>query len=352
MKRPELSIIIPVLNEREQLPGLLENLGRQQLPAFELLIVDGGSTDGSLEWLQTRESELIALKLLHSPAGRGRQLNHALDQARGEWLLLLHVDSRFEDPLAVQRGIDRLARTESRQVAGHFALSFRQQPETATFGYYYFAWKARLGRPETIHGDQGFLLRRAFQQKIGRFREDLPVMEDTDFAERVRLQGGWLLLPAEISTSARRFELEGLRQRQLLNAVMMCLRGIGYARFFQAAPGVYRRQNSNASLRVQPFFALVRKLFSEHSPPEKWRLWWRCGCYVRKEAWQLAFAGDARRAFRQGLPAGAGKLSLTEKFEPVYELLTDNPAGRLLATLLLRVWFEVADYHLRRSESG
>jgi rSAM/selenodomain-associated transferase 2 len=351
MTEPLLSIIVPVLNEREQLPELLVNLARQKLPAAELLIVDGGSTDGSLEWLQGQQlAGDLPLRVYQSAAGRGRQLNFAVERAQGEWLLMLHVDSRFTGLLAIQNGLDRLIQSESRQVAGHFALTFRLQEESQSVGYYYYQWKARLGRPETIHGDQGFLLRREFFTQAGPFREDLPVMEDTDFAERVRSQGHWLLLPAEISTSARRFETEGLWQRQLLNAIIMCLRAIGYEQFFQAAPEVYRQQLSGGKLQVRPFFKLVRSLFSAHNRSEQWQIWWRCGSYVRNHAWQLTFALDVKRSFRQGISVGKGRMSLTENFEPVFDLLTDNLFGRMLATLLLRLWFEATDYWLKRIE--
>jgi rSAM/selenodomain-associated transferase 2 len=351
LTKPLLSIIVPVLNEGGQLPDLLENLSRQKLPPAELLIVDGGSTDGSLDWLrQQRATGALPRQVLQAPAGRGRQLNRAVAQARGEWLLLLHADSRFADPEAIHKGLDCLVRTGSRRVAGHFALKFRGLEEGPAAGYYFYEWKARLGRPETIHGDQGFLLRREFLDRIGPFREDLPVMEDTDFAERVRQVGGWLLLPGEISTSARRFAEEGLWQRQLLNAILMCLRSIGYEPFFRAAREAYRQPRNGGKLRVRPFFGLVRRLFAGHSRREQWQLWWQCGCYVRQHAWQLAFARDARRAFSQGVPVGMGRIFLTRNLEPVFDLLTDNPPGRLLATLLLRCWFEASDFGLKRWE--
>ncbi len=351
--KPLLSIIIPVLNEQEQLPGLLTCLGQQKMPACELIIADGGSKDGGIDWLRERLADFsFPLHLIRSTPGRGLQLNQAVVQARGEWLLFLHADSRFADPRAIQDAIDNLQSTGSQTVAGHFSLKFRREDESPSYGYYYYEWKARLGRPETIHGDQGFLLRRSFFQQVGSFREDLPVMEDTDFAERLRRCGNWLLLPAEISTSARRFEQEGLWQRQLLNSIIMCLREIDYEKFFHAAPEVYRRQEPGALLKVRPFFVLIRQLFAEHSWRERWRIWWRSGCYVRNHAWQLTFARDARRAFRQGIPVGHGRARLTKNFEPVYDLLTDHPPGRLLATLLLRLWFEVTDLWLRRGEKN
>lgn len=351
MNRPELSIIIPILNERQQLPELFADLARQQSVDFELLISDGGSADDSCTWvLEQFERGPLTGRVVSGSPGRGRQLNRGALEATGDWLLFLHADSRFADPMALRLALDHLQQTGSKSVAGHFLLSFRRCSLEPSAGYYFYAWKARLGRPGTIHGDQGFLLQQQFFARVGPFREDLPVMEDTDFAERVRRIGNWLLLPGDISTSARRFEEEGLWQRQLLNAVLMCLRSIGYDDFFRAAPEVYRHLQTGDKLNLHPFFSLVRKLFAEQGRDERWRLWWRCGCYVRSHAWQLTFALDAARAFRQGLPVGRGRLRLTEWCEPLYELLTDNPAGRLAATLLLRLWFELTDLWLQRLE--
>jgi rSAM/selenodomain-associated transferase 2 len=342
MSQVELSIVIPILNETSQLPELLADLQRQQQVGFELLIVDGGSDDGGPEWLQTQMQGLgLRGSVLTSPRGRGRQLHLGALQAKGEWLLFLHADSRFADPLAFRKALNLLQQAASERLAGHFALTFRRTAVGPSAGYYYYEWKARLGRPETIHGDQGFLLRRIFYQQLDGFRVDLPVMEDTDFAERLRAIGQWQLLPAEISTSARRFETEGLWQRQLLGALIMCFRSIGYDQFVLSAPGIYRQQDKTDKLQMRPFFDLIRKLFAEMGPKAAWQIWWLSGCYIRRHAWQLAFALDARRSFRLGIPVGKGRATLTETFEPIYDLLTDNFAGRCVATVILRLWFEV-----------
>ena len=348
-----LSLIVPVLNERTQLPGLLAALTRQQLADAELIIVDGGSSDGSLAWLQERQAAFpLPLRILQTARGRGRQLNQAVRQARGEWLLLLHVDSRFEDPLAIQKGLAYLLQAGSETCAGRFALRFRDQSPARRCAYYYYEWKARLGRPECIHGDQGFLLSRHLWAQVGPFREDLPVMEDTDFAERLRQIGSWCLLPAEISTSARRFEREGLWQRQLLNALLMCFRTVEFSEFFQAAPQVYRQQEVGEALRVRPYFRLIRELLAAVPRRRRWRIWWRSGGYVRNHAWQLPFAWEARRACRRGLPVGQGQPRLTERFEPLFDLLTDHPPGRLAAMLLLIGWFRLTERWLSRVEGA
>ncbi len=351
MKIPQLSILVPVLNERPQLPELIANLAAQVEVDYELLFCDGGSTDGSLEWLQQVQAQR-PLRLLHSPPGRGRQLNLAAAQASGEWLLFLHVDSRFVDPLALRKGLDCLQQSFSKRLAGHYALSFRRSTAAPSAGYYYYEWKARLGRAETIHGDQGFLLQHDFFVQLGGFREDLPVMEDTDFAERLRTVGRWLLLPAELRTSARRFEVEGLWQRQLLGAIMMCFRDIGFVPFFTAAPDVYRQQCLTGKLQLRPFFRLIRGLFARLNWYERWRIWHLSGAYVRNHAWQLSFAADARRAFRKGLPVGQGQPLFTQWFEPLFDLLTDNRLGRFLAALLVYLWFYLTGLWLRTYEKS
>jgi rSAM/selenodomain-associated transferase 2 len=344
MSRVELSIIIPILNERGDLPKFLADLQRQKQVGFEVLFVDGGSTDGGPEWFRQQG---ISGSMLTSPAGRGRQMNFGAQQAKADWLLFLHVDSRFADPLALRKALDDLKQTGSSKLAGHFILSFRRTDETPSAGYYFYEWKARLGRPETIHGDQGFLLTRDLYNQLGGFREDLPVMEDTDFAERLRAVGQWRLLPAEISTSARRFETEGLWQRQLLGALIMCFRSIGWEQFFTAAPDVYRQQSKTDKLQVRPFFQLIRNLFAGMGRKAAWRVWRQSGDYVRGHAWQLAFALDARREFRRGTPVGQGGLRLTSFFEPIYDQLTDNRCGRFAATILLRLWFAVTGFWLK-----
>jgi len=346
MSQIELSIIVPLLNERAELPEFLTTLQAQQQVDFELLFVDGGSSDGSLEWLQQKQ-----LSVLESTPGRARQMNLGAWQARADWLLFLHIDSRFADRLALRRGLDELQQTGSDNLAGHFSLKFRRAEQTPSAAYYFYEWKAQLGRPETIHGDQGFLLKRKLFQQLEGFSESLPVMEDTDFAERLRPCGQWRLLPAEISTSARRFEAEGLWQRQLLGALLMCFRVIGWDDFFRAAPDVYRQQARASKLRIRPFFQLIRRLHAKLGWRDSWRIWYQAGCYVRRHAWQMTFAVDSRRAFFLGVPVGKGDARLTAYCEPVYDMLTDNCCGRLAATLLLRSWFALTALWLRKKES-
>jgi rSAM/selenodomain-associated transferase 2 len=341
----ELSVIVPVLNEETELPAFLADLRRQRQVNYEIIMVDGGSTDATRELLQSEPVRVIS-----SPRGRGQQLNAGTAEALGAWLLFLHVDSRFDDALAWRNGIDFLSRSSDRRIAGHFALSFLTGEQKKSKGYDFYERKARSSKPETIHGDQGFLLHRHLKLQVGSFRTDLPVMEDTDFAERLRVVGQWQLLPAVITTSTRRFDSEGLWQRQLLGALMMCFRSIGWYEFFEWAPAVYRLQADTERLRLAPFFDLIAELLAARSPEQRRKLWLASGSYVRHHGWQLFFAADCRRAYRQGRPTAETPASWQFWCLPIYEVLTDNPPARALAGLLLRLWFAAMRLWLRRKE--
>jgi len=341
---PEVSIIVPVFNEATQLSPFLDMLGRQADVAIETVIVDGGSSDGTWE----RGADLFATapfpcRLVRSQRGRARQLNCGVGLVQGETLLFLHVDCRLPDPLALRRGLDALEKAIAQRgddaVAGHFALRFDLPPERRSFGYYFYECKARLGREQCIHGDQGFLLRRTFFVRVAPFDESLPLLEDTRMAETIRRQGQWLSLPTEIVTSARRFESEGFYARQLLNALIMNFAAIGWTEFFRLAPDLYRQQDRTRRLRLLPVLQLIRTRLRRLPWRRRLELWYRTGCYVRPQAWQLAFALDMRRNFRRGLPPGTGGSPLLAVFDRYYESLTDHAPGRLAAAALTWFWF-------------
>jgi rSAM/selenodomain-associated transferase 2 len=341
---PELSVIIPLLNEAEILPDLFRMLAGQEDVRFEVVFSDGGSTDNTLSLLDTRIGEApFPGSVVTGEKGRGRQLNAGARLSRGQHLLFLHADSSFADPRAFRLGLDALTRSCSREgttvKAGRFALRFHGHGRLPSAAYYFFEWKARLDRPECIHGDQGFLISRQFFEEVGPFDEFLPFLEDVFLARAVRERGDWVLLPAEIQTSIRRFESEGLLERQVLNAVIMNFASLGWDAALREIPGIYGSQDRSARLRLLPFFQKTGALLGELPLRERFSFWYRTGRYVRANAWQLAFALDARRCFRQRLAPGAGAASVLAAFDRFFDLLSDNPAGWLATAALVRLGF-------------
>jgi len=338
--KPELSVIIPTLNEASSLPDLLGDLAAQQGVACEILVSDGGSSDGTAQLAaELFARQRLAGKVLGGSAGRGRQLNHGAAQARGEWLLFLHADSRLPEANALASSLHLLRCAGQPHLAGHFALHYNLPERERAFGYYLSEVKARLGWPGTIHGDQGFLINKTFFIELGGFREDLPVLEDTLLAEAIRSLGEWRLLPATIITSPRRFQAEGYRERQTLNALLANFALIGWDLPLLRFADCYRRQDQTAALQLAPFYRLVDQLLRELPRSHRWRIWYRTGRFVRSNAWQLVLRRAARTAYLTGDPVTAVPLATVSRFRSWFEPLTNHPLGNLIAMLLTWLWF-------------
>jgi len=287
---PQLSIIIPTLNEAAHLPALLADLQRQQGLTPELIVGDGGSTDATAHLAAS-----FGARFVHSGRGRGRQMNGAARWARGEYLLFLHADSRLEDPLLLHTALTALQQVAQEQprVAGHFRLHFHRSGGENALAYRYIEEKTALNRPNTTNGDQGMLLSRAFFIELGGFDDSLPFLEDQRLAEKIRCQGRWITLPGVLHTSARRFESEGWHRRYLLMGMMMGFYSIGELSFFRRAPAVYRVQEATGRLQLAPIFDLLWSMVRhDWGLAGTLRTFYRLGRYIRQNAWQLFFFLD------------------------------------------------------------
>lgn len=275
---------MPALDEAAVLPGLLQQLQAQRGLTLELIVVDGGSRDGTAELARAAGARVIA-----SPRGRARQLNAGAAQARADWLLFLHADSRLEDPGLLAGALAALRAAGDERRAGHFALRFHDgEPRHARF-YAFLEAKSRLNRPGSIHGDQGLLIHRRFFAELGGYDERWPIMEDEVLAARVFAAGGWRLLPGTLGTSARRFEREGVGPRYALMALMMALWAAGDVGFFEEAPGLYRPPAEGQPLRLGPFWQLARRRLRA-LPPERRRAACRAiGRLAAGNAWQIPY---------------------------------------------------------------
>lgn len=206
-----LSVVIPALNAARTLPACLERLEG----AYEIVVVDGGSTDETRAVAEAHGARLIA-----APKGRGVQLRAGAEAARGEWLLFLHADTVLGEGWreAVRRHVATAPRC-----AGCFRLRLDSEAWQARLIERGVAARVRLfGLP---YGDQGLLISRALCDRVGGFAP-LPLMEDVDLARRIgrrRLR----LLGAEALTSAARWEEEGWMTRSARNLLCLGLYGLG-----------------------------------------------------------------------------------------------------------------------------
>lgn len=334
---PEISVIVPVLDEAETVRKLLLTIENQQNVAAEIILADGGSTDGTLAHAAALTPSLrVPVRIVTGRPGRGLQLNAGAAVATAPHLLFLHADSIFPSPLALRTALDTIFAASTERAAGRFRLIFGDAP--AHPGYHFYESKARLGRPWGIHGDQGFVLSRRFFDALGHFDANLPVLEDTLFAERVRQAGTWLLVDADLLTSARRFRSEGLKERQVLNAIIVNLGRLGWWEPLEEIGAMYRRQKDTGALDTGAVVAAVVRMLDQLPEDRRQRVWRETGRFVRDNAWQLAFALDARRQFRLGARAGGDAGVWLRRFDRYVEPLLRNDAAARLAEGLVKLW--------------
>ncbi|MBL0224627.1 MAG: TIGR04283 family arsenosugar biosynthesis glycosyltransferase [Geobacteraceae bacterium] len=298
---PDISLIVPLLNEAAELPGLFANLDAQEGVNFEVIFCDGGSCDGSLHVCQELGANAaFAVRNISTSRGRGLQMNAGAGTARSGLLLFLHADSRFMRADALRIAVSTFSGTLqglSGPVAARFRLRFRRKDDQPSLAYYFYESKSRLDRADCIRGDQGFLLQRSLFTELGGFDTSLPFLEDVFLAEKLSESGRWLLLPAEISTSARRFEREGLYERQVVNAIITNAVAARWTEFFSALPGLYRCDGLSGRLQIFPVLDGIRTLLA--AQPTSWRqsFWRSTGRHVAGNIWQLFFWLDVRSSF-------------------------------------------------------
>lgn len=340
----ELSIIIPALNEAATLPPLINALAKQQAIKFEVIVADGGSSDDTLtRGQEAADASGVLFQGIETPPGRATQMNAACRHARANDLLFLHADSAIDDPMLLANARSQIeqVRLESRndQIAGHFGLRFIRTRKKYEHGYYFYEAKTTLNRRDCINGDQGFWLSKRFFDELCGFDESLDYMEDARLANKIFENGRWITLPGKLGTSARRFEMEGLKERQTLNALLCNFDRIGMHAFFDDAKQAYRQQGQTDTLDLGPFLKIIHRLSLAEGPQQALRYWLHTGGYVAENAWQLAYRRDCLRNRLAGHPPGFGPTGNLKFYDQCIEQLVTSLPGKVGAMLLTGLWF-------------
>jgi len=211
-----LSVIIPVLNEAKNLESILSRL-RAICPAAEVIVVDGGSEDGTT----TVVRQFPWVTYLSGRRGRASQMNAGAAVANGEVLLFLHADTLL--PSGTNAAIVE-AFNDPGFIAGRFDVSFDNPRPVFKVIAFFINLRSRLTKICT--GDQALFVRRKTFDELGGY-PDIPLMEDVELAKRLKRLGKVACLHSKVTTSARKWEREGIFRIILLMWTLRFLYFIG-----------------------------------------------------------------------------------------------------------------------------
>ncbi|MFC1712877.1 TIGR04283 family arsenosugar biosynthesis glycosyltransferase [Candidatus Poribacteria bacterium] len=212
-----ISIVIPVLREAERINSLVDHIHSQEFhESYEIIVVDGDPDGTTINAIQHEE-----IKTMTSAKGRARQMNAGAGIAEGEILFFLHADTLLPD-----NGLHKIssAMEDKQYVAGAFNLGMDTNSLALKIIVYIASRRSRLSR--IPYGDQGIFIRRDYFNRIGCYK-DIPLMEDVELMRRIKKMGDKIhIIPDRVSTSARRWEEEGVARcsaRNIIIATLYCM---------------------------------------------------------------------------------------------------------------------------------
>lgn len=192
--RPTVSVIIPCQNEDKSIQYTLEQTALAE--ACEIIVVDGGSTDDTLEILKRLpiQHTLLTSEL----ANRAAQMNLGAQQARGEILLFLHADTVLPEFAIREIQTQHLAGKS----LGCFRRTFTPRSRLLDFTSALAFWRSKL--LFWSFGDQAIFIDSSKFKALGGYRE-MPRIEDLDLSLRAKRICDFSVIDSPIQTSARRF---------------------------------------------------------------------------------------------------------------------------------------------------
>ncbi len=224
---PEVSVVIPALNERHSIARALDST---RLPGVERIVVDGGSSDGTAELARSLGAE----RVIRSARGRAHQLHVGYSESEAGVIVFLHADTRL-DPGWLEAL--RASLRDAAVAGGAFRLGFDSPRWIYRLAELLVSLRSRLAR--LPFGDQALFIRRELIDAQGGIRA-VPIFEDLDMVRLIRKSGRLALLSKSAWTSARRYERNGVLRQTLRNQLALLAWGLGLDR--ERVAGWYSRR--------------------------------------------------------------------------------------------------------------
>ncbi|WP_264629455.1 TIGR04283 family arsenosugar biosynthesis glycosyltransferase [Psychrobacter aquaticus] len=204
----KLSIIIPLLNEADNLPQLIAHVTTLQPAPQQVILVDGGSMDGSVTIaenllkasLETAQSA-IDWQVVESAAGRARQMNTGAKLATGDVLLFLHADTQLP-----MDAINEVQEAMLQYDWGRFDVRLDSPHPLLKIVGIMINKRSRLVSIAT--GDQAIFIKKSVFERLGGY-PDQPLMEDIELCKRLKKIARPACLHSKVTTSARRWQQHG-----------------------------------------------------------------------------------------------------------------------------------------------
>lgn len=217
-EKPAISIIIPVLDEAQNLRELIPLLKKEGSDFIvDLIVVDGGSKDDSVAVANSLGARVFTTE----NASRAIQMNLGAKYAKGNTLFFVHADTRPVNSFVTD--------VHSARINGYQAGCFRYQFDSDSLLLQINSWFTQFNGLFSGGGDQTLFISRDFFDTLGGYDTQFCLMEDFELVKRIKKKTKFFIIPKSITVSARKYRENSWLRVQLANLLVFTLFHLGVA---------------------------------------------------------------------------------------------------------------------------